>query len=261
MGSEEVVVNIKKDIAYIVLNRPKFGNALNLDTVKALLQAVIACDQNKEIRCVVLTGSGRFFCTGGDVSSFASENENIQAFLSELAGLLNLSISRLLRMQKPLLVAVNGIAAGAGMSLSLLGDVVIATEQAQFTPAYSAIGLSPDAGLTWFLPKLVGLRKAQELLFIKPKVTAQEAQDLGLITYTCSEDQFDETVQRYAEQLAGQALPAMNNMRELLLLSQHTHIETHLELEARYIAKISVEPSAKEGLSAFMEKRKANFRV
>ena len=256
-----VELKIEQDIAYITLNRPKFGNALNLDMVNQLLKVVIACDQNTTLRCVVLTGTGRFFCTGGDVHEFAQYEATRPNFLSELAGILHLSVSKLLRMNKPLLVAVNGTAAGAGMSLSLLGDVVIATEQSMFSPAYSGIGLSPDAGLTWFLPKLIGLRKAQHLLFVKGKLNAQEALAEGLITQVCKPEELTETVQHYVNILANQSTPAIANMRALLLMSEQNTIETQLELEARFIAQISTHDTAKEGISAYVEKRKPNFRV
>lgn len=258
--NDTIIFKIQHNVAHIYLNRPEQGNAINLDMAKALLHASIECDQNTDIHCVVLTGTGRFFCAGGDIDEFAQADTQIPAFLSELAGTLHLAISRFKRMQKPLLVAVNGTAAGAGMSLALIGDVVIAHENAQFTPAYGAIGLSPDAGLTWHLPKLVGLRKAQEILVLNQKITAQEAKNIGLITEVVTTEQFEQRQTDLVKQLGQSALPAIANIRKLLLQSHQNSLETHLELEARAIADVSLGKPAKDRLNQFLQKRSAQSK-
>lgn len=257
---KDVLVTVENAIAYIKLNRPKNGNAITLNLAKELLKAAIYCDQNKFIRCVVLTAKGRFFCTGGDLDEFQAAGENISEFLSELAGILHLAISRLIRMNKPLLVAVNGTAAGAGMSLSLIGDIVIAKDSAQFCPAYTGIGLSPDAGLTWYLPQIVGLRRAQEILMTNKKMSASTAFEYGLLTMVSSDADFEQRVKENATLLANQPLPALNNIRQLLLSSHQNSLETHLELEARAIEAVSFDVTVKEGIAAFLEKRPPDFK-
>jgi len=252
--SKDVLFTIEDGIAYIQLNRPKYGNAIHLDLAQVFLKTVISCDQRKDIRCVVLTGDGDFFCTGGDVESFQKAGDTISEFLSELVGILHLAISRLLRMDKPLLVAVNGAAVGAGMGLSLIGDIVIASEKAQFYPAYMKLGLSPDAGLTWILPKLVGLRRAQEILIMNQKITAQQALDYGLVTSVCSSDNFSLEIKKYAHLLANSSLPAIKNVRQLLLMEQQNSIETHLEFEARAIADISSTETVRENILGFLKR-------
>lgn len=151
--SEQLAVDgpvlLSKDgpIARITLNRPDAANAVDLDLARALLQATISCDHDPAIRCVVLTGAGKLFCGGGDVGRFEALGDDVPAFLSELAGTLHMATSRLMRMAKPVLVLVNGPAAGAGLSLALCGDIVIAARSAHFTAAYGAVGLSPDGGM------------------------------------------------------------------------------------------------------------------
>lgn len=133
--NRELHFEIKQGVAYLRLNRPEQGNAINLALAKQLLQAAIRCHHDPEIRCVVLMGTGRFFCVGGDVADFAQADQNTSVFINELASTLHLAISSLIRMRKPLVVMVNGVAAGAGMGLSLIGDLVIVDEKAKFTPA------------------------------------------------------------------------------------------------------------------------------
>lgn len=257
--SNHLLIQIEKGVAYLTLNRPQQGNTIDLNLAQALLHAAIQCDQDQSIRCVVLTGAGRFFCAGGDIAEFDKAQAQVPAFLSELAGVLHLAISRFMRMNKPLMVVVNGTAAGAGMSLALIGDVVIADEKAQFVPAYSAIGLSPDAGLTWHLPKLVGLRKAQQILMLNQKLSAAEAEQLGLISEVVPSEQLQSYQNTLIERLLNSATPALSNVKQLLLNSHQNTLETHLELEARSIAEISLGAPAKEGLLAFLEKRTAQF--
>lgn len=255
----EVLFEVQDGIASITLNRAAQGNAINLNVARTLLDFAIKCDHDPEIRCVLLTGTGRFFCTGGDIREFCNAEQNIPHFLSELAGILHLAISRLMRMAKPLVVVVNGTAAGAGMSLALIGDIVLVEEKAQFSPAYGAIGLSPDVGLTWHLAKLVGLRKAQEILLLNQKLTAQEAHQMGLVSEVVASDQLTQRQTAITQQLADSALPALANIKQLLLSSHQNSLETHLELEARAISNISLGESAREGLTAFLQKRPAQF--
>src|SRR3984885_739244 len=149
-------------VATLTLNRPTVGNAINVSMARNLLEAAIVCDADDAIRCVLLTGAGRLFCTGGDVTSFAAAGDSVGSVVREIPAYLHMAIARFAHMGKPLVTAINGPAAGAGFGLSLLGDLVLAAHSAYFTLAYTAIGLTPDAGSTWLLPRLVGLRRAQE---------------------------------------------------------------------------------------------------
>ena len=255
--NSELHFEIKHGVAYLRLNRPEHGNAINLALAKQLLQAAIRCHHDPEIHCVVLTGTGRIFCAGGDIADFAQADQNISVFINELASTLHLSMSNLMRMSKPLVVMVNGIAAGAGMGLSLIGDLVIVDENTKFTPAYSAIGLSPDAGLTWLLPKLVGMRKAQEILLLNRTLSATSALQYGLITEVLSSDQLESRVQDLVNQLMNSALPALGQTKQLLLASHQNSWTAHLEHEAEAIANLSSKVTTQERIHAFLDKKRA----
>lgn len=246
-------------LAKITLNRPEFGNSIDMEMARELLKAAIQCDQDDGIRCVILTGSGRIFCAGGDLDAFRGAGEKISSFLSEIAGTLHLAISRLARMAKPLVVLVNGPAAGAGLSLAISGDVVLSSRAAHFTAAYSAVGLSPDGGLTWRLPRLVGLRKAHEMIALNRRVTSQQAEDIGLVTRVVDDDRLLAEGLELAQALASSSTSALGQVRRLLLETYETGLEVQMEKEARSIASLSSGFEAREGICAFNEKRKPNF--
>lgn len=246
---------VEDGVATLTLDRPEQGNAIDLPLAQALLRAAIACDHNPEVRCVMLSGNGSLFCAGGDLGAFVAAGTQISSFLSDLAGTLHLAVSRLMRMQKPLVVLVNGPAAGAGMSLALLGDVVLAQRNAHFTPAYGAIGLSPDGGLSWQLPRLVGVRRAQEILLLNQRTGAEQAASLGLITRVVEDGQLASEGLAVARALAAMNTPALGRVRTLLLDGHDRSLETHLEHEARAIAELAGNPQVLEKVTAFVHKR------
>ncbi|WP_419709695.1 enoyl-CoA hydratase/isomerase family protein [Pseudomonas sp. NFX224] len=253
--NDSVLLEVQEGVATITLNRPQNGNAIDLPMAQALLKAAIECDQDPGIRSVVLTGSGKLFSAGGDLDAFVAAGDGIAGFLSELAGTLHLAISRLMRMDKALVVLVNGPAAGAGMSLSLVGDIVLAEAASSFTPAYGAIGLSPDGGLSWLLPRLVGLRRAQELILLNQRITAGQAHALGLITRVVEEGQLQAEGAALARSLATMNVPALGQVRKLLLEAHGTSLEAQLEQEARSISGLSTQPYVREKVAAFVAQR------
>jgi 2-(1,2-epoxy-1,2-dihydrophenyl)acetyl-CoA isomerase len=246
-------------VARLTLNRPEVGNLIDLEMARSIVQALSKCETDPAIRCVVLTGSGRMFCAGGDVGLFASAGARAPVLLSELAGTLHLAVSRLARMPKPLLVLVNGPAAGAGLSLALLGDVVLAARSAHFTAAYSAVGLTPDGGLSWTLPRLVGLRKAQEMILTNLRVTAAEAERIGLVTRMVDDELLVNEGAAIAASLSHSATAALADARMLLLGSFTASLESQLELESRTIGAAGARAESREGIAAFLQKRKPNF--
>jgi len=258
MSDTPIRLEIENEVARIVLNRPDAGNAIDLPMARALLQSVITCDHDPAIRCVVLTGAGRMFCAGGDIGGFQAAGDAADAYLSELAGMVALSVSRLARMDKPLLVLVNGPTAGAGLSLALAGDLVLAVRTAHFTSAYTGIGLVPDCGLTWWLPRVVGYRRAQEMMLTNRRVGAEEAVAIGLIT-RCVDD-LDAAGHEAATSLAVSPVRAASAVRRLLLGSFATSLETQCELEGRAIAAAGVGAEGREGVAAFLAKRKPDFK-
>ena len=247
-------------IATLTLNRPDMGNALDIPLARALLEAAITCDQDDSIRCVVLTGAGRMFCAGGDVAAFGAAGDALPAFLKEITAYVHAALARFAHMNKPLLTAINGPAAGVGLSLALLGDIAMATRSAHFTVAYTALGLSPDGGLTWLLPRLVGLRKAQELTLLNTRVAAEEAVSAGLITCAVEDAAFKAEMQSTAERLANAATPAIGKVRNLLLDSFGASLEAQMDAEARAIADLSRTAQGREGVAAVIAKRKPQFK-
>ena len=182
MAYETLRYELKDGVATITLNRPDAYNALNLALGRDLFHAALEADEDRGVRCVVITGAGRAFCAGGDVKDFADNPDRIGILIKELTTYLHGAISRLARSMKPVVMAVNGVAAGGGMSLALSGDLVVAAESVKFTMAYSKIAASPDGSSSYFLPRMIGLRRALELHYTNRVLSAREAMEWGLVT-------------------------------------------------------------------------------
>ncbi|HZY30190.1 MAG TPA: enoyl-CoA hydratase/isomerase family protein, partial [Candidatus Methylomirabilis sp.] len=181
MNGKELIYAVKGHVATITMNRPDRYNALSLRMIEEFLEVISACEENPEIRAVILTGAGTAFCAGGDVKEFVDRLEAISQHLRRLLTSFHGAISRMNRMSKPVIAAVNGVAAGAGMSLAMACDLAVAAESARFIMAYSKIGATPDGSSTYFLPRLVGLRRALELTYTNRALTAREAEAWGLV--------------------------------------------------------------------------------
>lgn len=246
-------------IATLTLNRPEQGNAIDMGLARDLARAATDCAGDEGVRCVVLTGAGRMFCVGGDVGAFADAGDQAGPFLRELANVLHGAVLTLATMNKPLVTAVNGPAAGAGMSLAILGDVVIASDAAHFTAAYAAIGLTPDGGMSWLLPRLVGVRAAQKMILTNARVSAAEAVEIGLVTRMVAAEALPADVGALSAQLAAGPVRAFGAARGLLLAG-HTHaLAEHLDAEAAAIAAAGTGGEAQEGIDAFLGRRKPDF--
>lgn len=259
--SDVLLFECADGVARLTLNRPAAGNSIDVVLARALMEASIRCDEDDSIRCVSVTGAGRLFCAGGDIQAFTAAGDAAPALLKELTGYLHMAIARFARMDKPLVTVVNGPAAGAGVGLAALGDIVLAARSAHFTLAYTNIALSPDAGCTWLLPRLVGLRRAQELVLTNRRVSAQEAEQIGLITRAVDDGALDQVAEAETRQAAKSATRALGHSRRLLLGSLDSSLETHLECEARSIAELGRTAEFHEGIAAFTGKRKPNFRA
>lgn len=257
--SDHLIYERDGAVARLTLNRPQVGNAFDQPLARALMEAAIDCDEDDTVRCVLITGAGKLFCAGGDVGAFSQQGDALPRFLKEISTYLHAAIARLARMNKPLVTAVNGPAAGAGLSLAILGDIVLAAPAAHFTAAYTGIGLSPDGGLTWLLPRLVGLRRAQEICLRNRKIAAAEAAELGLITRVVAQDTLADQAAGLAQELSRSATSALGATRRLLLDSYSTPIETQMELESRSIAAQGRTGEGREGVAAFIGKRRPDF--
>jgi 2-(1,2-epoxy-1,2-dihydrophenyl)acetyl-CoA isomerase len=247
-------------IARITLNRPDAANGLDSLMASELRQAAKLCTDDPEIRVVILTANGRFFSAGGDIREMLSHGDGVGSAIKSLADDLHGAISTLSRMQAVLIVAVNGVAAGAGFSLALIGDIVVASESASFTMAYTRAGLCPDGGSSFYLPRLVGLRRAQELMLTNRTLTAAEALEMGLVTRVVADDELALQADQIAEKLASGARLSAAYVRKLLLASSGNDLDTQMELECQLIVQCAASADGREGIQAFVEKRKPQFQ-
>ena len=246
-------------VAYITLNRPEAGNALNLELSQELLSAVMRCDEKPEVRAVVLAGAGRMFCVGGDLRSFTEQGEQLSQHLKEVTTYLHAAVSRMSRMDTPVVAAVNGAAAGAGLSLTCACDLVVAAESARFSMAYTKAGLTPDGSSTYYLPRLVGFKRAMELTLTNRELSAQEAVEWGIVTRVVPDDDLFGNATELASQLAAGATKALGAAKRLLHIGWTETLETQMEHETQTIADIARTADAREGIAAFMEKRSPEF--
>jgi 2-(1,2-epoxy-1,2-dihydrophenyl)acetyl-CoA isomerase len=260
MAFQHLTLERAAGVATLTLNRPDAYNALNLPLGRELFDAALELDEDPEVRCVVVTGSGRAFCAGGDVKDFVDNLGRIGVHIKELTTYLHGAISRLARSDKPVIMAVNGIAAGGGFSLALSGDLVVATESAKFTMAYSKIAASPDGSSSYFLPRLVGLRRAMELYFTNRVLTAREAVEWGMITRMVPDAEFKGAVTTLARELAQGPSRSFGIAKRLLHQSTWESLETQMELEAQGIAACGHTEDFKAGVTAFAQKSTPTFR-
>ena len=246
-------------VVRLTMNRPDAANALNMEGALALVEAAVAADEDSTVRCVVITGEGRFFCAGGDIGGMVAAEEGPGMHLKKLAGTFHLATARLARMNKPLVTVINGPAAGAGVSMAALGDIALAGASAHFTMAYGGIGLSPDGGASWLLPRLIGLRRAQEMALTNRRVSATEAADIGLVTRVVADEDLAAEAEKLVAMLASGPTYALGRTRRLLLEGMDNSFERHLEAELQSIADCARSVHGQEGIRAFVEKRRPDF--
>jgi len=254
-----LLFDVRDSIARITLNRPDAANALNADMAKDLMHAALQCDADPAIRAVIITGAGRMFCAGGDLKSFAAQGEKLAYHFKEVTTYLHAAMSRFTRMNAPVIAAVNGTAAGAGMSLACACDLVLAAESAKFTMAYTRAGLTPDGSSTYFLPRIVGLKRALELTLTNRLLSAQEAQEWGIVTKVVPDAHLPAEANALAAQLAAGATGALGAAKRLLHSGWSETLETQMEHETQAIAARAHTADGREGITAFLEKRAPRF--
>lgn len=246
-------------VARLTLARPDAANAIDLTLARELMHAALRCDEDPQVRAVLLSGSGRFFCSGGDIAGFAAAGEGMPALIKEMTTYLHAALSRLARMRAPVVVAVNGAAAGAGMSLACAGDLALAAESARFTMAYTRVGLAPDGSSSWYLPRLVGSRRALELMLTNRTLGAAEALDWGLVSRVVPDDELEAEGLALARSLAEGPTEAYAHCKRLVMLSAGESLETQMEHESRAIADAARTRDGREGVAAFRAKRTPRF--
>jgi len=244
-------------VVNIVLDRPDAANGMNDTMTRELAEAASLCD-TASVKVVTLTGSGRFFCAGGDLKAMAAAADP-GAFVKGIANDLHRAMSTFARMDAVLITAVNGVAAGAGFSLGVAGDLTLAAESASFTMAYTKAGLSPDGGASYVLPRLIGLRRTQELMITNRVIKAPQALDWGLVTTVVPDAELPDALAKLAAEVAAGARGSNSAVKQLLLGTFGTDYETQLEREARFIGANANSADGKEGVAAFLGKRAAEF--
>lgn len=251
--------SLDNGLARITLNRPDAANGLDMQMSKELLQVSYLCVSDPAVRAVLLNANGKMFCAGGDLNGFVVNRPNLRASVKELTTYLHAAVANFARMRAPLVVAVNGAAAGAGFSLALIGDIVLAGASAKFTMAYTAAGLVPDGSSSYVLPRVVGLRRAQELMLTNRRLTAAEAQDWGIVTRVVEDAELAAEADKVARQLASGPTRAFGHVRKLLLKTFDNTLETQMEEESAAIADAACAPDGIEGVDAFFAKRPPVF--
>jgi 2-(1,2-epoxy-1,2-dihydrophenyl)acetyl-CoA isomerase len=253
-----VVLAYSDGIARLTLNRPEASNGMNIELIQALHRAILLCHRDPRVRVVLLRGNGANFCAGGDVREFASMGEGLGDFLKEVTSYLQMAIGAMVRLDAIVVTAVHGYAAGGGgLGLVCASDFVLAGASARFLAGATRVGMAPDGGASVVLPKLIGFRRAMEILISNRTVDAQEAADIGLVTRTVADDQLDKEALDLAVTLARGAPLAQSATKRLLW--NGIGVETCLPEEARTVSSLSATADAREGLAAVIERRKPNF--
>jgi 2-(1,2-epoxy-1,2-dihydrophenyl)acetyl-CoA isomerase len=249
-------------IAVLTFNRPAVFNAMNDELIEAFREAAVSLANTPGIRALIVRGEGKAFLAGGDVSYFfrAKDDPNLAARVKQLGDLLHEGTIALREAPYPVIACIQGACAGAGLSVAMACDFAIASETASFNSAYTKIGTSPDGGSTWFLPRVVGMKKATELIMLADNISAQEAMSLGLVNRVVPPDALEATVNALAMRLASGATVAYANAKKLINQSYATAIKAHLDDEIALFARATQTADFKEGVTAFVEKRKPVFQ-
>ena len=243
------------------LNRPEKLNALNLELCRALVHALLRAADDKSVRAVVLTGAGRGFCAGGDVNHIrdARMRRSVRDFEALLAAGKEVTVA-IASMPKVVIAAVNGPAAGGGMSLALACDMRIASDRATFKQAFAQLGLYPDLGATFFLPRLVGLSRASELFYTSEQLSHAEAREMGIVYRVYAHEQFDEETAKLAASIAAGPPLAYRDVKRTMIGEAHRELARVIDEENRLQLHCFLSEDCAEGLAAFFEKRRPNFR-
>lgn len=247
-------------VASIRLNRPETSNGLNVETLKALHDAVLTCHADPEVKVVVLSGAGRNFCAGGDVKTFESKGDKLPDYLREATAWLQLATSALIQLRVPVITAVQGFAAGGGgLGLVCASDIVVAAQSAKFFSGAVRVGMAPDGGSSVTLAQLVGLRQALRILLTNPTITADEAAAIGLITEVVADEDLPTRVHTIAAELSAMPTRALSATKRLVWSGVGASIEERLPEESRTVSELSGTEDALEGLRAVIERRPAKF--
>lgn len=255
---ESIIFEMEEGVGTIRLNRPGKFNAFNREMLLLLHAILDECASQKKIRSVYLTGNGKAFCAGQDLSELSASD--MAGFDRMLADYYNPIVTRIRNIEKPVLCAVNGVAAGAGANIALCCDIVVAAESASFFQAFSNIGLIPDSGGTFFLPRLIGWQKALAISMLGDKIMAIEAEQMGMIYKAFPDTHFMENASNLAKRLAGMATRGLALTKKAFNFSYSNSLSAQLKVESQIQQEAASTNDYREGVAAFIEKRPARFQ-
>jgi 2-(1,2-epoxy-1,2-dihydrophenyl)acetyl-CoA isomerase len=260
MSYETIRFTVEDGVAHIVLVRPKQANTVTIAFSNEFSEVAEKCKTEKNIRAVLISSEGPIFSAGGDLAVFAGYGEELPSKMQEMLDTFHGALKTLSEMDAPVIVAVNGVAAGAGFSMVLNASMVLASPKARFTMAYTGAGLTPDGSSTFFLPKIVGLRRAEEMMLTNRQLSAEEATDWGIVNQLTDETELLEKALKTAKRIAKGPTKAFGNVRRLLVSSFDADLAQHLDREGESIVDMTKTVDGKEGIAAFLEKRAPEFQ-
>ncbi|GAB5418209.1 MAG: 2-(1,2-epoxy-1,2-dihydrophenyl)acetyl-CoA isomerase PaaG [Crocinitomicaceae bacterium] len=254
----EIIITQNNGVCELKLNRPEVFNSFNKAMALALQNALDDCEKNPEVRTIVISGEGKAFCAGQDLAEATDPNgPELQIIVKEHY---NPIIRRIREIEKPIIAAVNGVAAGAGANIALACDITFAKESASFIQAFSKIGLIPDSGGTFFLPRIVGMQKALALMMTGDKVGAKEAEAMNMIYKSVPDEAFEETVNTFASKLAQMPTRGLGLTKKAVNESWTNSLTEQLDVEEKLQTEAGQTHDFNEGVAAFLEKRKPEFK-
>jgi 2-(1,2-epoxy-1,2-dihydrophenyl)acetyl-CoA isomerase len=256
MTEPRITFSVANNVARITLANPAGRNAMDLQFCREFGQAAIACETDPTIKVILIAAEGEMFSVGGDIVDFVAHKDEINAHVLDMATQIHIGVAGLRRAAAPVIAAVNGMAAGGAFSLIAGADVVIAKRSAKFNAAFTKSGLTPDAGGTYFFPRVAGFRKAFWIMATNPTLTAEQAAEIDLVTQVVEDDSFADEVERVVRLFADSAPGALAGLKSLFRSSLTNTLDDQLNLEARSIAGRCADPATLERLVAFVNKKR-----
>lgn len=259
-STDKVVFESKDGIGVITLNRPDAGNALDSEMVHGLTAIINQAADDTSIRVIVIRAAGRAFCVGGDINAFQQHRDNLPGFIDTLLVPLSQAITRLATCGRPVVSVLNGAVGGGGIGIALCADFVLAAESMKLRAGYSAIGLTPDAGSSWFLTRRLGPTRAKHLFLLNEPHTAEECLALGIVDAVHPDAGLETRAMELAARLSAGPSCAFARTKGLIDTVGAHDLSAHLQLEGRYMVASAGEPDVREGIAAFLEKRPPRFQ-
>lgn len=248
--------SVTDGVARLTLANPTGYNVMDMAFCRELGKAAIACETNPDIRVILIDAEGDVFSMGGDIQTFVAEKDRVHAHVLEMATQIHIGVAGLRRAAAPVIAAINGTCAGGAFSLIAGADVVIAKRSAKFNPAFTKWGLTPDAGGTYFFPRVAGWRKAFWIMATNPSLTAEQAAEIDLVTKVVDDDTFRDEVEKLVRQFADSAPGGLAGLKALFRSSMTNTLDDQLNLEARSVAARCADPRTMERLEGFLNKKK-----